>query len=178
MTPGPAAPTPHPSAAQPPSPSRGEGGAGASPTAEPPSPLEGEGARRADEGSGASKRARTQWRTARTPQLPQFAKTMSRDPTEAEARLWSLLRDRRFVNYKFRRQLPLGHYIVDFICLDARLIIEADGSQHAESAYDSVRDAYLQAQGFRILRLWNHDILADPDAVLDAVWAALHEVAS
>ena len=89
-----------------------------------------------------------------------------------------MLRNRRFVNYKFRRQLPLGHYIVDFICLDARLIIEADGSQHAESAYDGVRDAYLQAQGFRILRLWNHDILADPDAVLDAVWAALHEVVS
>ena len=103
---------------------------------------------------------------------------MRREPTEAEARLWSLLRNRRFVNYKFRRQLPLGPYIVDFICLDARLIIEADGAQHAESAYDTVRDTYLAAQGFRILRLWNHDILARSEATLDAVWAALHEVAS
>ena len=174
----PGEPTPHPSAAQPPSPSRGEGGSGASATTEPPSPLEGEGARRADEGSRVRQRARREWRTPRTPQLRHFAKAMRSEPTEAEAKLWPLLRNRRLVNFKFRRQLPIGHYIADFVCLDARLIIEADGSQHTESAYDSVRDGYLQAQGFRVLRLSNYDILAHPDAVLDTIWAALHEVRS
>ena len=94
---------------------------------------------------------------------------MRHEPTEAEAKLWWLLRDRRLANFKFRRQLPIGSYIVDFVCLPAKLIVEADGSQHAESPYDTTRDAYLRAQGFRILHIWNHDILARPDAVLDAV---------
>ncbi|WP_407065645.1 endonuclease domain-containing protein [Devosia sp.] len=98
---------------------------------------------------------------------------MRHEPTEAEAKLWRLLRDRRFVAHKFRRQLPMGEYVVDFVCLSAKLIVEADGSQHADNTYDTERDAYLKAQGFRILRLWNNDILARPDSVLEAVWAAL-----
>ena len=102
---------------------------------------------------------------------------MRRRPTEAEAKLWYLLRDRRFASYKFRRQLPVGDFIADFVCLSAKLIIELDGSQHVENAYDARRDAYLRAQGFRVLRLWNTDILADADAAMDAIWNALQETA-
>jgi very-short-patch-repair endonuclease len=98
---------------------------------------------------------------------------MRHEPTDAERKMWLLLRNRRFVNYKFRRQLPIGDYIADFVCLSAKLIVELDGSQHAEASYDATRDAYLLGQGFRLLRLWNHDILARPEIVLDAVWNAL-----
>nr|WP_244488357.1 endonuclease domain-containing protein [Devosia sp. Root436] len=98
---------------------------------------------------------------------------MRHEPTDAEAKLWLLLRDRRFANHKFRRQLPIGDYIADLVCLSHKLIVEADGSQHAESTTDPARDAYLRAQGFRLLRLWNNDILARPELVLEAVWHAL-----
>lgn len=121
-----------------------------------------------------AKRARTDWRTEKTAVLRSFARRMRHEPTEAERRLWALLRNRRFVQFKFRRQLPVGDYIVDFVCLSEKLIIEADGSQHAENARDLVRDAYLRAQGFRLLRLWNNDILARPAQVADLVWATLH----
>jgi very-short-patch-repair endonuclease len=100
---------------------------------------------------------------------------MRAQPTEAEQRLWLLLRNRRFVGYKFRRQVPVGSYIADFVCYSARLIIEADGSQHAQSARDWKRDNELESCGFKILRLWNHDILARPDVVADAIWHALQE---
>ena len=114
-----------------------------------PSPLEGEGARRADEGLLAAiaerdqakgKRARPEWRTATTKRLRGFAKSMGAEPTEAERRLWALLRDRRLARYKFRRQVPIGRYIVDTVCTERRLIIELDGSQHAESEYDVARE--------------------------------------
>ena len=124
-----------------------------------PSPLVGEGARRADEGGDA--------------RLLRFARSMRHQPTEAEAKLWSLLRDRRFARYKFRRQVPIGPYIADFVCYSAHLIVEADGSQHSESPRDHLRDAELEHRGFRLLRLWNNDILARPDAVGDTIWAAL-----
>lgn len=95
---------------------------------------------------------------------------MRREPTEAERKLWHLLRDRRFSGFKFRRQVHVGRYIVDFVCPAKRLIVEADGGQHAESAYDEVRDAWLKAQGFRIRRFWNADILNRPDEVCDTLW--------
>ncbi|WP_240232962.1 endonuclease domain-containing protein [Devosia lacusdianchii] len=100
---------------------------------------------------------------------------MRHQPTEAERQLWLLLRDRRFANYKFRRQVPIGSYIADFVCYAAKLIVEADGSQHVESTRDAERDAELSRRGFRLLRLWNNDILSRPDQVLDAVWNALQE---
>jgi very-short-patch-repair endonuclease len=107
--------------------------------------------------------------------LQKLARSMRRQPTEAEHALWLLLRNRRLVDHKFRRQVPLGPYVADFVCYADKLIVEADGGQHAENPRDAVRDAELTRRGFRILRIWNHDILARPDAVLDAVWAALHE---
>ena len=84
-----------------------------------------------------------------------------------------MLRDRRLSAFKFRRQQVIGPYIVDFVCLSKRLIIEADGSQHCECTGDERRDAFLGTQGFRILRFWNNDILAKSDLVADAIFAAL-----
>ena len=78
--------------------------------------------------------------------------------TEAEHVLWRILRDRRFAGTKFRRQVPIGPYVADFACFNARLIIEADGGQHNESHSDAVRDAWFAAQGFRVLRFWNIDV--------------------
>jgi very-short-patch-repair endonuclease len=95
--------------------------------------------------------------------------------TEAERRLWSLLRNRKLFGHKFRRQVPLGPYIADFVCLEARLIIEADGEQHAESIRDANRDAWLAAQGFHVARFGNGDILAHPTGVLDRLAELMSE---
>lgn len=94
--------------------------------------------------------------------------------TDAEKMLWRELRMRQFDAHKFRRQFPLGPYIVDFVCLDARLIIEVDGGQHQESPEDRRRDAWLSAQGFRVLRFWNNDVMNDLYAVSERIWAELH----
>jgi very-short-patch-repair endonuclease len=102
---------------------------------------------------------------------------MRAQPTEAERRLWGLVRDRRLVNFKFRRQVPIGNYVVDVLCADRHLIVELDGGQHTESAYDEARDSWLKAQGFRVLRIWNNDMLARPDAVFTAIFNALEEQA-
>jgi very-short-patch-repair endonuclease len=94
-------------------------------------------------------------------------------PTPAEQRLWQILRSKRFDGYKFKRQLPIDDYIADFVCLGQRLIVEADGAQHAESARDSRRDAYLTEQGFRILRFWNNEIFDNEEGVLTSILDAL-----
>lgn len=96
--------------------------------------------------------------------------------TDAEQRLWSRLRARRLLGRKFRRQVWIGGYIVDFVCLDRLLIVEADGSQHAEQiAYDELRTAFLAKEGFRVLRFWNNDVLANLDGVTTAIMSALEE---
>ncbi|WP_255356011.1 endonuclease domain-containing protein [Erythrobacter sp. AP23] len=102
-----------------------------------------------------------------------LAKRMRREPTEAERRLWSILRGGRMAGAKFKRQEQLGDYIVDFVCFKARLIVEADGSHHIDSDADKARDAWLTSQGFRILRFWNNDILQDSDAVAAAILEAV-----
>src|SRR5271154_1407066 len=86
------------------------------------------------------------------------APTVRGAPTDSELRLWRLLRDRRLNGFKFRRQVPVGPYIVDFLCVGAKLIVEADGSQHAESLRDKTRDAYLASQGWKVLRFWNNEV--------------------
>jgi very-short-patch-repair endonuclease len=93
--------------------------------------------------------------------------------TDAERALWRLLRDRRLSGWRFRRQEPIEHYIVDFVCFEARLAVEVDGGQHFESEADKVRDAYLQSQGFHVLRLWNNDVLANRDGVYRTIMTAL-----
>jgi very-short-patch-repair endonuclease len=97
------------------------------------------------------------------------ARSLRRKPTDAEAALWALLRDRRLAQTKWRRQRPIGGYIVDFVCLEHRLVIECDGSQHAESERDAVRDAWLASQGYRVLRFWNSDVLKMRDSVLATI---------
>ena len=101
------------------------------------------------------------------------AKQMRSKPTEAEHRLWQLLRAKRLAGYKFKRQLPIDDYIVDFACVQKRLIVEADGSQHLENGYDTDRDAYLRSQGFTVLRFWNNDIFTNEDGVLTSILTAL-----
>lgn len=101
------------------------------------------------------------------------AKAMRSEPTPAEHRLWQILRAKRLAGFKFKRQLPVDRYIVDFACPARRLIIEADGGQHSESERDTQRDAYLRSQGFRILRFWNNDILNNLEGVAQLIAAAL-----
>jgi very-short-patch-repair endonuclease len=107
----------------------------------------------------------------------QFAKTLRKDMTDAEQLLWRHLRAHRLYGQKFRRQQPLGPYVVDFVHFGARLIVEADGGQHDGSDRDSVRDAWLKQQGFKIMRFWNNDILRNPEGVLATILAALAQPA-
>jgi TrmH RNA methyltransferase len=93
--------------------------------------------------------------------------------TDAEHRLWRELRAGRFVGAKFRRQEPIGRYIADFVSFEHKLIVEADGGQHAGSARDADRDAWFAGQGFRTLRFWNDEILRKTDSVLEAIHAAV-----
>src|SRR5688500_10407008 len=101
------------------------------------------------------------------------ARRLRKDMTDAERALWRLLRDRRMNGWRFRRQEPIDRYIVDFVSFEARLVIEVDGGQHYESESDQRRDAYLQSQGFRVLRLWNTDVLANRDGVYRIIMTAL-----
>ncbi len=96
--------------------------------------------------------------------------------TEAEQRLWFYLRDRRLRGWKFCRQVRIGRYIADFVCRQARLIVELDGGQHVErAAYDARRTAALEAAGYRVLRFWNDEALLWTADVLEAVLSALEE---
>ena len=99
----------------------------------------------------------------------QFAKSMRNKPTDAEHALWQILRGKRLEGMRFRRQHPIENYIVDFICLDEKIIIELDGSQHAESAYDQKRDAKLKGLGYTDLRFWNDEVLEEPVLVADKI---------
>ena len=86
--------------------------------------------------------------------------------TVAERKLWFALKDRRFSAFKFRRQVPIGPYVVDFLCFERRLVVEVDGGQHAESVRDVIRDQWLAQNDFRVLRFWNSDVLQNLDGVL------------
>jgi len=106
-----------------------------------------------------------------TPAKLQFARHLRRESTDAERLLWFHLRDRR-LGVKFRRQQPLGPYIVDFLSVEARLIVELDGSQH-QQAVDADRTRFLERRGFRVLRFWNHDALVRTESVLDVILASV-----
>src|ERR1700681_2117721 len=97
------------------------------------------------------------------------ARQLRRDATDAERRLWSALRDRRLSDYRFRRQYPIGRFIVDFACTGHRLIVEADGGQHADNEADRRRTAWLENEGWRVLRFWNNDILANAEGVVQTI---------
>jgi len=159
---------PYPVASRPPSPARGEGKKlGVNPQANRAkfkklnaasrrrqcqashSPLAGEGAQRVQ---SLGKRAARRLRAAMT---------------DAEQALWRVLRSRQFEGHKFRRQAPLGPYIADFCCFEARLIIEVDGGQHSGSAADEGRDVWFEAQNFRVIRFWNHEVLSNIEGVAE-----------
>ena len=96
------------------------------------------------------------------------------EPTDAERRLWRELRRRQIHGYKFRRQCAIGDYVVDFVFLEKRIVIELDGGQHANTTdYDEQRTNWLEAQGFRVMRFWNNDVMRQTDAVLRNIEAAL-----
>jgi very-short-patch-repair endonuclease len=95
--------------------------------------------------------------------------------TDAERKLWFALRDRRFASFKFRRQVPLGPFIGDFVCFGARLVVEVDGGQHAELAYDGQRDRWLAANDFLVQRFWNNDVLTNIEGVLTVLLELLHK---
>ncbi len=109
-------------------------------------------------------------------QLLQRARELRRDATDAEKLLWHLLRNRQLMGHKFRRQHPIGSYILDFYCHEANLAIELDGGQHAEekqAQYDLERTSNLEAEGIRVLRFWNHQTLTETEAVLEMILDAL-----
>jgi very-short-patch-repair endonuclease len=98
---------------------------------------------------------------------------MRRIATDAERKLWLLLRDRRLDGIKFRRQAPFGPYILDFVCFERKLVIEVDGGQHLESPTDKLRDERMAAEGFTVARYWNSDVLKNPEGVLTDLLARL-----
>jgi very-short-patch-repair endonuclease len=102
------------------------------------------------------------------PKNRSFARAMRREMTEAEEKFWSELRNRRLDRIKFQRQMPIGNYIADFVCLHSRLIVDLDGSQPSESRCDAVCDAELKWRGFRVLRFWNDEVLRELISVCDS----------
>jgi len=107
--------------------------------------------------------------------MTSYARRLRREQTPHEARLWGLLRSRRFLGYRFRRQVPIGPYIADFVCHGRKLVIELDGGQHADDPSDAVRDAELQRRDYRVLRIWNSELTSNEDGVAEAILAALQE---
>ena len=104
--------------------------------------------------------------------ISRHAAPLRQNATDAEHALWSKLRGRRLGGHKFRRQWTIGPYITDFCCLECHLIVEADGGQHNQQA-DAARTDYLRAEGFRIIRFWNNDVLGNLDGVLATILKAL-----
>ena len=104
----------------------------------------------------------------------QLSKNLRQNQTKAEVRIWRWLKNRALAGFKFRRQCPIGRYIVDFVCLEKMLVIEIDGGQHAEHVKkDSRRTEYLKSRGFKVIRFWNNQVLGDMDSVLGVIQATL-----
>ena len=106
------------------------------------------------------------------------ARALRKSATEAEKKLWEILRRKHIDGLRFRRQFPIGPYFADFVCLPARLIVELDGGQHGDDAafiYDQKRTAWLEGQRFRVIRFWNLDVFEDIDGVMDRIADAVRE---
>jgi very-short-patch-repair endonuclease len=145
-----------------------------------PSPLGGEGAERRRRAAGEGTGSRTQsFRVSqRQPGIPVFAtpdnaQALRRSLTDAERKLWGALRGRQIAEAKFRRQVPIGAYVADFLCHEARLVVEVDRSQHAEPKRDQRRDRWFNENGFRVLRFWNNEVLGNLEGVLTVIAAEL-----
>ncbi len=133
-------------------------------------PEGGEVATRSDDGVGDDVHAARSRRMAGTTTR---ARTLRRGRNEAEALLWLDLKRRQFGGFKFTRQFPIGRYFADFCCREKWLVVELDGSQHADGGHDEMRDANIAAQGYSILRFWNHDVLKHRSEVCETILAAL-----
>jgi primosomal protein N' (replication factor Y) len=105
--------------------------------------------------------------------MDQRRRALRQNATDAERRLWALLRSRRLSGYKFRRQHSIGRYVVDFACTKRLLVIEVDGGQHSESGADASRTRYLESHGWRVVRFWNNDVLGNSEGVLVRILKAL-----
>lgn len=97
------------------------------------------------------------------------ARRLRTNQTEAEKQLWSRIRNRQLFGIKFKRQAPMDRYVVDFVSAEAKLIVELDGSQHAENRADEVRTKTLENMGYFVLRFWNNEVLTNPDGVLETI---------
>ncbi|MDZ4381357.1 MAG: DUF559 domain-containing protein [Parvibaculum sp.] len=104
-----------------------------------------------------------------------FARQLRVEATDAEARLWQRLRNRMLGGFKFRRQFPVGPYIADFVCIERKLIVELDGGQHADNPADERRTRFLELRGYRVIRFWNPDVLANTDGVLEMILIELEK---
>ena len=102
-----------------------------------------------------------------------FARDLRANHTDAEAKFWSEVRARRLGGYKFVRQVPVGRYTADFVCRARRLVVEIDGSQHGESRYDDERTAFLNAEGYGVIRFWNDEVLRETDDVMNTLLLVL-----
>ena len=141
----------------------------------PPPPLRG---RSATPGLTGGSREGGNKTTAHRPVSPIHrvnAKSLRHEMTDAERRLWAALRAHRLDALSFRRQTPVGRFIVDFICHERRLIVEVDGGQHSESKADVERDRWLAAKGYRVLRFWNSEVLRNRAGVLETIVRAARE---
>ena len=106
--------------------------------------------------------------------MRRYARSLRKNQTDAERLLWSQLRRRQLAGFKFRRQHQVGLYICDFACVEALLVVEIDGSQHAENLeYDLRRDGFLRSAGFAVLRFWNSDVMDRTEEVLETIYATL-----
>jgi len=110
-------------------------------------------------------------------QLTQTARDLRKRQTVAEGKLWYAIRNRQIDGFKFKRQVPRGPYVVDFLCLEAGLVVEVDGGQHAEaqSKRDDIRSSFLENEGLRVLRFWNNEVIGNVDGVLVSIRQALQE---
>ena len=108
--------------------------------------------------------------------LVPVARSLRRNQTPVEAKLWSVLRNRQLDGLKFRRQHPIGRYVADFCCEEIRLIIELDGSQHLDQAeYDAERTKYFESLGYKVIRFWNNDVMKDINGVIRIIQFALEK---
>ena len=103
-----------------------------------------------------------------------LARSLRKNQTDAERKLWSALRNRQIKNAKFRRQFVIEPYIVDFVCLDSKLIVELDGGQHAEQIdRDAARTEFLNKRGFKVLRFWNNEVFSEFNCVIEQIYSCL-----
>ena len=104
-----------------------------------------------------------------------IARRLRADQTDAETVLWNRIRSRQIDGHKFVRQQPIIGYICDFVCVEAQVVIELDGSQHLDQAsYDANRDRFLRSQGYRVLRFWNGNVLSRSESVMETIFEAMH----